>query len=579
MTTEQVKIAFLGNCTTDYIIKAITQVCADNHIAADIYNCPYIQYNQDVFDKESQLYRSKPELVILFLEAEVLLPQWFSVEIQMENHDKKLQAIEDAADVITALAEEIHKNSETKIVINNLKIPYFSPLGILDGKFYPGLRDMIALLNCRLTQWASQREYAYIFDYNAFSAYHGGAHLVDNKMYYLTKTTVSLRYAGALAREYMKYILPLKYRTKKCLVLDLDNTLWGGTAGEDGLSGIKLDIANGGRSFYDFQKEVLNLYQKGVILAVCSKNNAEDALEIIENHPHMVLKKEHFSVLKINWQNKAQNIKEIAKELNIGTDSIVFFDDSIYERELVKAVLPEVTVIDVPADTSKYPDTIRNLVEFERLRLTAEDIGRNTMYAGNKKRGEAQQKFSSVNEFLKSLCTRVTLAFSNDFTIPRIAQLTQKTNQFNMTTKRYSQQDILTFHRSDDYMVVSIQVTDIYGDNGITGVCIVHIRGDVALIDTFLLSCRVMGRQVEYAFLDKVVELLRARGIKQISALYIKTEKNKATADFYKNAGFTVVSENENGTDYVLNESKQPLKIGLIETVVKGDAAAWTINS
>ncbi len=264
------------------------------------------------------------------------------------------------------MLRRFHKNALRKSYSTILKCRIFPRLGIMDHKYYPGLKDQIALLNLKLSEWASDKDYVFIFDYCAFASLYGNRSIEDAKMYYILNTTVSLRYTDALAKEYLRYILPLKCMTKKCLVLDLDQTLWGGVAGEDGISGIKLDLSGPGRSFYDFQKEILNLYENGVLLAVCSKNNPEDVLEILEQHPHMLLKKEHFSVMKINWQDKAANIREIAKELNIGLDAIVFFDDSVVERELVKSLLPEVTVIDVPADTSKYVRTIRSLIELSR---------------------------------------------------------------------------------------------------------------------------------------------------------------------------------------------------------------------
>ncbi len=573
---DTVRIAVLGNCTTDYISKALNHTCGVYGLSAEVYNCPYIQYTQEIYEPASAFYESKPELTVLFFEGRYLFPGWFEIGTIMDGREQKLSYIQSVYETLVSLIEEIHKNSGTKIVLNNFKIPYFSPLGILDDKYYPGLRDMVSLLNTRLTEWAADKEYAYIFDYRAFSAYYGEASLEDPKILYMTKSTLSLKYTAALAKEYMKYILPLKYRTKKCLVLDLDDTLWGGIAGEDGLPGIKLDIADAGRCFYDFQKEIQSLYHKGVILAVNSKNNVEDAMNIMEKHPHMILKKEYFSVMKINWQDKAKNMAEIAEELNIGLDSMVFFDDSKYERELVKSLLPEVMVIDVPADTSRYADTIRSLIEFEQLKLTKEDLSRNAMYAANKARAEKQKKFGSVEEYLTSLHTKAILEYSNDFNIPRIAQLTQKTNQFNLTARKYTQDDIRRLHHLQEYIVLSLQVTDIYGDNGITGVCITRLEDENAFIDSFLLSCRILGRKIEFAFLNKVVEHLRARGIKTIDALYIKTEKNKAASDFYPKAGFSAVSADGNQALYRLEDPARLDGVEQIETIVKGEPTIWT---
>jgi len=555
---DTIHIAVLGNCTTDYIAKAVGQACAERQLEAAVYNGPYRQYNQEIFDPGSAFYRSDPELTLLCFEGRVLFPEWYEIGTLLEDREKKQAAVESVFQSLTDLAERIHQYSSTKIVLNNFPIPSFSPLGILDHKYYPGLRDLISQLDERLAEWASGQESLYLFDYRAFVSRHGEEPLTDPKMYYSTKAPLSLKATAKLGEEYLRYILPLKYRTKKCLVLDLDNTLWGGVAGEDGLSGIKLDITGTGRSFRDFQKEILTLYDKGVILAIDSKNNPEDVLPILESHPHMVLRREHFSAMRINWQDKVKNLLELSGELNIGTDSMVFIDDSVVERELVRALLPEVTVVDLPEDTSRYPETIRNLVEFERLSLTPEDLSRNAMYAGNAKRAEAQKKFGTVEEYLRSLQTKVVTEPADDFTIPRIAQLTQKTNQFNMTTRRYTQEEIRTLHASSETLVLSCRVTDIYGDNGLTGVCIVRLRGPDAQIDEFLLSCRVLGRNVEYEFLNQVLSLLRESGIESVSASYRATEKSRPNRDFYQKAGFSVVSESKEETVYCKKLPPQP---------------------
>lgn len=555
MTQEPLRIAVLGNGTTDYLVKALSQVCGEYQIETAIYQSPYQQYNQDVFDPESPLYRWEPEVCILCLEGSVLFPEWYEAKTTLESREKKLAAVQDVFESLVHLMEELHQNTRADVVVNNFKIPSFAPLGLLDNKNYPGLRDMVCLLNDKLAQWASDRAYAYIYEYRAFVSRHGDSQVEDLKMYYATKAPLSLKYTRELAKDYMRYILPRKFMTKKCLVLDLDNTLWGGIAGEDGLSGIKLDITGPGKSFYDFQKEILNLYHRGVILAISSKNNVGDVMPILEGHPHMLLKKEHFSAMKINWLDKAQNIAEMAQELNIGTDSMVFFDDNIVERELVKSLLPEVTVVNVPSDTSKYTQALRERIEFERLYMTREDLDRNTMYAGNQKRIQAQKKFGNVEDYLKSLKTKVILEFSNDFSIPRIAQMTQKTNQFNMTTRRYTKEDIIRFHNAEDYLVMTCQVTDIYGDNGITGLCIVKLEGRRAEIDTFLLSCRVMGRNVEYDFIRQIIEILREKGVESIHALYKRTQKNQANRKFYEKSGFSILSETEDEVEFRLDLS------------------------
>lgn len=568
---KTINIALLGNCTTDYIAQAVKNECEKYHILANVYNSPYNQYTQEILNKDSRLYHSKPDIVILFLEGMLLFSEWYEFNTLLEGQDKKESMIGLTFDSLTSNIDNICSNINTRVIINNFKTPYHSPLGILDGKYYPGLKDMIALLNLKLSEWASSKENVYVFDYCGISAQYGNSNAEDPKMYYIAKNTTSFSFNTVLAKEYMRYILPLNFMTKKCLVLDLDNTLWGGVAGEDGISGIKLDISGPGRSFYDFQKEILNLYNKGIILAVNSKNNLEDAMAIFENHPHMLLKKHHFSSMKINWQNKAENIKEISKELNIGIDSMVFFDDNPVERDLVKSMLPDVTVVEVPLDTSKYAITLRSLVEFEFLKITDEDIKRNNMYAENQKRIEAQKQFANIEDYLSSLQTKIIIEYAKDFTIPRIAQLTQKTNQFNMTTKRYSQTDIENMVKSDNYLVFSCQVLDKFGDNGITGVCITKTENDCAYIDTFLLSCRVLGRNIEYSFINRIVSILREKGINTVYASYIRTEKNKANSNFYEQAGFSLCSTEENEIVYSLGTGNKLKDIEYVDVVIGGN--------
>ncbi|MEL7565487.1 MAG: HAD-IIIC family phosphatase [Dehalobacterium sp.] len=566
---SSLNIAFLGNCTTDYLAQALQKKCKKYDIEATIYNCPYNQYQQDTLNTDSEFYQFRPELTILFLEGSELFPDWYTFPVLTSSKEKKYALIEAVFDSLTAIVENIHTHSDTKIMVHNFKIPYFSPLGILDNKNYPGLKDMISLLNLKLEEWACAKDYVYLFDYCGLCANFGYENAADPKMYYIAKNTVSFPFMKILAGEYMRYILPLKFMTKKCLVLDLDNTLWGGVAGEDGISGIKLDISGPGKSFYNFQKEILNLYHKGIILAINSKNNLEDGMNIIENHPHMALRKHHFSAWRINWHNKVDNLKELAQELNIGIDSMVFFDDNPVEREFVKSMLPEVKVVDVPEDTSKYTETLKKIIEFEFLKITAEDMQRNIMYEANQKRLASYQQFENLEDYLASLKMKVVLQHANEFSIPRIAQLTQKTNQFNMTTKRYTQTDIENMVSSNNFLVFSCTVLDKFGDNGIVGVCIVELKDLSAHIDSFLLSCRVLGRNVEYAFINKIISLLKEKGIKTVTGLYRKTEKNRANDNFYSQAGFSQESVKERETLYRINTNQNLNDFHYINTVLE----------
>lgn len=540
---EAVNLAVLGNSTTDYIASAIQEQCAKEGIPTNMYNCPYNQYNQMILDTSSPLYASSPEMIFFSLEGSILFPKWYDFGTLQLSKEDKLAELQKVFNSIVAMVEEIHSRCGAKIILNNFRLPYHSPCGILDNRSSLGLKRMINQLNLQLEDWACANEYLYIFDYNGLCAQYGNKNIEEKKIYYIAKVITSISFSKILAKEYMRYILPLKSKNRKCLVLDLDNTLWGGVAGEDGLTGIKLDISGTGRSFYDFQNEIANLYRRGIILAVNSKNNFDDAIEIMENHPYMILRKEYFSCLKINWNDKVHNLEEIAKELNIGIDSLVFFDDNPVERDFVKSVLPQVKVVEVPSDTSKYIGALQECVDFEQLNLTEEDIKRNEMYLANQKRLELEQQYKNLHEYLTNLQTEITIAGANKYTLPRIAQLTQKTNQFNMTTMRYQQQDLEKMLASGQYLIFSCSARDRYGDNGLVGVCIVKLEASEAYIDTFLLSCRVLGRNIEYSFVASVAELLCQLKAYRISAKFIETEKNKVNASFYKNAGFDMISQ------------------------------------
>jgi FkbH-like protein len=345
-------------------------------------------------------------------------------------------------------------------------------------------------------------------------------------------------------------------------VLDLDNTLWGGIIGEDGFDNIRLGDNPVGRSFVEFQKRLLALNKRGIILAINSKNNFDDAIEVIQKHPNMILKEENFACVKINWNDKVVNLQEIAKELNIGLDSIVFFDDDPINQEYVKESLPGVLVVDLPKDSSQYPQIITEMKEFDVLKITEEDTKRSDMYLGQKKRKELENKVGDFNEFLKQMNIEVNVEKANSFSIPRISQLTLKTNQFNLTTKRYQEEEVSKFSSSSDKIVECVKVSDKFGDNGITGVYIIDKKNDDEwIIDTFLLSCRIMGRGVEDTMLSQIIKKAKSEGVKTVKGKFISTNKNKPAENFYSKHGFK--KNDEYWTFHINEEIKTPEHIKL----------------
>ncbi|MCX7924104.1 MAG: HAD-IIIC family phosphatase [Clostridia bacterium] len=563
---DPINIAILGNSATEYVGGAVQEECKKYGIAASIYNLPYSRYSQEVFDSESMLYKSKPDLAIILLEGRILFPEWYEFKAYEYSPEEKGRLIDSVLEPIKAMIEHLNSNMSGKILINNFKVPYFSPMGILDNKFPMGLKQMIALLNLRLEEWVLNKDNVYVFDYNGLCGYFGSK-AEDRKMFYIAKDTMSYSFMKLAAKEYMRYILPLKCRNRKCLVLDLDNTLWGGAASEDGLQGIRLDVSGLGRSFYDFQQEVLNLHNRGVLLAINSRNSYDDAINIIEKHPHMLLRKEHFSALKINWQDKVKNMKEIAEELNLDMDSMVFFDDNPVEREYVKLVLPQVRVVDVPVDSSRYVEALQEIVEFDVLKLKGDSCtGRIPNGASKRKTARRQE---SREEFLASLETKLTVEKADEAAIPHIEQLVQKSSPFNMTGRKYTVEELEAISRSDKQLVLYCSLIDKFGDSGIVGVCIVRIDDTNARIDNFVLCSKALGRNIEHAFLAAVVDILKEKGIAIVYADYIKTEKNKAAERFYANIGFSKVSITGIKACYRFDTADKINRMGYIDVVKK----------
>ncbi|NYC93870.1 FkbH-like protein [Clostridium acetobutylicum] len=410
---------------------------------------------------------------------------------------------------------------------------------------------MVETINLELRNQFKNVDRVYIFDYDKFLSRIGKGIERDYKMYYLGDMKLDMKYVPELCREYMNYVKPIMSSIKKCLVLDLDGTLWGGVVGEDGIEGIKLGPTGSGKPFYEFQKYIKSLFKKGVILAVNSKNNYDDAMEVIRKHPYMVLREEDFADFEINWQDKASNMRAIAKKLNIGIDSMVFMDDDKLNCEIVRESFKgEVKVVNMPSDPSLYLKTIMDISdEFNVLYLTDEDKKKGLMYAQNRKREELKEEINSIDEYLKALNIRAEVKIDDEFNISRVAQLTQKTNQFNLTTKRYFENDIENFMRDENCLVLSISVKDKFGDNGICGVGIIKKENNIWDIDTLLLSCRVMGRKIEYAIMNYIESKALNEGINTIRASYVPTKKNIPVKDLYESMGFKCIKE-ENGTKF-----------------------------
>ena len=540
---KKLRVAFLASSTINGFEETMRVKCFQKGIDCITYVADYNQYNQEILNQDSGLYKFKPDITFLILDTRHILGEyffsWYSVpyDDRQKVIDMKISEIENICDAFT-------KNSNSNLVVTSLQIPNYSPYGIDDENITVSLKKVIYEINTKLFQYQKKLGKIFIYDFNEFVRKFGDNNIFDYKQFFSGDIKISTEYIPKFVSEFMGYVYAVTGITKKCIVLDLDNTLWGGIIGEDGFDNIKLGDNPVGRSFVEFQKRLLALNQRGIILAINSKNNFDDAIEVIKKHPNMILREDNFACVKINWDNKVTNLHKIAEELNIGLDSMVFFDDEPINQEYVRESLPGVLVIDLPKDSSQYAQIITEMKEFDILKITEEDTKRSDMYLGQKKRKELENKVGDFNEFLKQMNIEVSVQKANSFSIPRISQLTLKTNQFNLTTKRYQEEEVSKFSSSDDKIVECVQVNDKFGDNGITGTYIIEKKNNEEwIIDTFLLSCRIMGRGVEEMMMNQIIEKARLSGIKKIKGEFIPTAKNKPAENFYEDLGFSKEDE------------------------------------
>ena len=511
-------------------------------------------YRQEALDQKSPLHKAEPDVIVLSVDAWSVLDQLFLSSFVRASDKERIDLQKDLVNNIASVIDVLEKNTAAIILANNFIVPVFTPLGIVDNKQKTGLKQFIEGANRVLAEKFAKSNRVFIVDLESISSDYGKSRIINWNTWYRGSVPFSEDFTPVLADEYLRYIRALKGRAKKCIVLDLDNTLWGGIIGEDGLEGIKLSNTSPGIEYVDFQRGLLSLYNRGVILAICSKNNYDDAIKVFQEHPYQVLKEEHFAAMRINWQNKAANIADLAKEINIGLDSMVFFDDNPVERAQVSQTLPEVLVVELPKNPRLYRQTLENLNVFDVLSLTKEDLVRGEMYTGKRKRAELEQSAESIEDFLRTLDLKVKIQPVDDFDTPRVVQLIGKTNQFNLTTRRYTDAEVRQFREDKDSIVYSMAVTDKFGDEGVVGVAIVKKKGDDWWVDSFLMSCRVIGRSAETALLARIVADARDGKAKRVIGEFIPTKKNPPAADLYESHGFGMPAESDNnGTTWILN--------------------------
>jgi len=551
---KKIRVALLGSFTLNGMEETLRVKCSENDIGCITYVAGYDQYNQEILNSQSNLYKFEPDITFLILDTRSILGKIYDSPYTVSDTERK-RAVEKKLVEIYHLIKSFYGNSGSKLVITNLSVPSYSPYGIYETKIVYGLRDMIIDFNAKINSTVRSFESVYLYDFDSFVRKYGENNVFDFRQFFIGDIKVSFEYIPYLIHDLVGYIKVFLGLNKKCIVLDLDNTLWGGIVGEDGFEGINLGDTPEGKAFVEFQKILFALHKRGIILAINSKNNADDAIKVIKEHPNMVLREENFSSVRINWNDKVANMKEIADELNIGLDSMIFFDDEPVNREYMRLSLPQVLTVDLADDTSEYAQDLMDMNDFHVLKITEEDIGRGKMYLEERQRKELEKSATNLEDFLKQLDIKILIKNANEFTIPRISQLTLKTNQFNLTTKRYQEEGIRDLVHKDNYWIGCAQVEDKFGDNGITGVFIIKKEKSEWIIDTFLLSCRIMGRKIEDGILAYILQKAKQEGANTIKGTFIPTKKNKPCENFLSDFGF---KKENNSWIYTLTN---PIKI------------------
>jgi FkbH-like protein len=545
------RIAFLRSMTLEPLIPIFRGAALVSGINPSIHVGLFNSYLQELLDEKSDLYSFAPDIVILAVQTRDIAPEVWDAFADLTPQQVDA-AVERISSEVSQWIRAFRQRSNASLILHNFAKPFPSQ-GVLDAQTGDGQTAAIERINAAVGDLCKNHRGTYVLDYDGLVARHGATRWHDETKWLTMRMPFAPDSFLPLVNEWLKFVHPLTGITCKALAVDLDNTLWGGVIGEDGLNGIKLGTEYPGAFYTALQRAILDLYRRGVLLAVCSKNNPDEALAVLDRHPDMLLRREHFSCLKINWQDKAQNIREIASELNIGTEAIAFLDDNPVEREWVRSELPEVRVVPLPDNARGYATALRDCAVFERLTLSQEDREKTKLYQEQQQRADLVHSVESLEDFYRSLNQDVIIAPLTPDTTPRIAQLTQKTNQYNVTTRRYTEQQIEDLSSRPEWNVYSVRVRDRFGDNGIVGAVITRDHDEFCEIDTFLLSCRVIGRTVETAMLGFITGACKAAGFRYLQGWFYPTKKNTPVRELYESHQFSKVEESDGASLWRLN--------------------------
>ena len=547
LKTTKVKVALLGDTATQLLVTAIKGEAVDRGIALDLYEGEYSQVERQLMDPTSELYEFDADILVVFQSTHKLGEYHCSI-----SADKQALLAEERLSFVATLCENPAFTNKKLIVFNYPEIED-TVFGSYANKVDSSFSYQVRKLNFELMNLARQYPNLFICDIAGLQNMFGRQFMFAPNVYMTTEMVLSVNALPYVASRVVDIIAAIKGLFKKCLILDLDNTVWGGVIGDDGLEGIELGHGLGiGKAFTEFQMWIKKLKQRGIIICVASKNNEDTAKEPFEKHPDMILKLDDIAVFQANWETKVDNIRTIQGILNIGFDSMVFLDDNPFERNMVRENIPGITVPELPEDPAMYLEYLYSLNLFETASYSNADKDRTKQYQVEAKRVSLSKTFTNEADFLKSLNMVSTVSGFTKFNTPRVAQLSQRSNQFNLRTIRYTEADIEKMATDPDVIDLSFTLEDKFGDNGLIAVIIMKKQDEETLfVDTWFMSCRVLKRGMENFTLNTMVEYAKAKGYKKIIGEYIPTPKNKMVEMHYPNLGFSGMESESN--KYVLD--------------------------
>lgn len=526
---RKVKVAVLGTWNTTEFAQYFRLAAARCGISVTLQEAPFDQYFNYTLDSTSELYRGNPDVVLL-------CPDYRAVGLGLFT-DSPASELENLVSRWCLVWEALRKNSSASIIQQGIPVPSFDALGHIGTGLGGSRTSLLGRLNVLLAQKAQKLGIAFVHA-DGIAAKFGKADWFDDRNWYWAKIAMSSRAFPELARHTSAVLAATLGLSRRCLILDLDNTLWGGVIGDDGLGGIKLGGGADGEAFKDFQRVIKSLGDRGIVLAVCSKNTLEIAQEPFKEHPEMILKLDDIAVFEAGWDAKSVAIERISSALDLGLSSLTFVDDNPYEREQVRQALPQVDVIDLPEDVASYARVLLEYPYFEMSSFTAEDRSRGEQYRARGALKQLHQKATSLEEYQSRLNMVATIGPVNEMNIERVVQLINKTNQFNLTTRRRNRIELEQLKGRDDVEILQVRLRDCFADHGLIAVAIAVQIGETVEIDTLLMSCRVIGRNVEQVVINDILLRARNRGCSAVIGKFHPTQRNALVANFYRDMGF-----------------------------------------